>query len=135
VWLFENPLTHFSCLWVQGLSHHSWRACQEFSVKMTQINNVVFAVGALSTPSSNLHSEEQCTEFLRALQVLMARGQSTRVVLSDFLVLADMARYMNHEFKDKFKKLIFTGGSLGPLMSYANSYPEFLTPSYAQRIY
>jgi Cft2 family RNA processing exonuclease len=28
VWLFQNPLTHFSCLWVQGVSHHSWRACQ-----------------------------------------------------------------------------------------------------------
>jgi hypothetical protein len=57
------------------------------------------------------------------------------LVISDFLVLTDIVKYMSHEFRDKLKKLIFTGGSINYLMSYASSYPEFLTPAYCQRIY
>ncbi len=55
IWLFQNCLTKNNFLWIQGLSHHSWRACQQFNIDpgITEINNIIFTNGTLSYPNSS----------------------------------------------------------------------------------
>lgn len=62
VWIFENNLTKNKCLWVQGISHHNWRACPEFSINSTHqhINNIIFTVKTLANPPITISAQHQC---------------------------------------------------------------------------
>lgn len=137
LWLFHNPLTKNKSLWVQGISHHSWRACQQFHVdpSHSKINCIVFTSGSLSNPYSSANQDEhQCLEFLKAVLQRLSKGFNIRVVLNDMMIVPDIINYIAIEFRDKLKKLFLTGASINKIMSYVNSYPEFLTFNLQKRI-
>lgn len=51
------------------------------------------------------------------------------------MIVPDIINYIAIEFRDKLKKLFLTGASINKIMSYVNSYPEFLTFNHQKRIY
>lgn len=51
------------------------------------------------------------------------------------MIIPDIINYISVEFRDKLKRLFFTGVSMNKMMSYVNSYPEFLTYNHKRRVF
>ena len=65
----------------------------------------------------------------------LSKGQNSKIVLNDFLAICDIINYIVFQFNDKFKHIFITGNSAIKLISYVNSFIEYLSPNHAKRIY
>ena len=100
----------------------------------SEIDKVVLTKNAINVQEERT-DEFSCVEFFKRSKQRLRETKSERFILEDMLYFCDFINYLSYEFRDKINKLFISSPSTTKMMTYANSYVDFLSTNHSKRIY